>query len=125
MPIATATAYTRELTAARAIETKAANELRRALKHVEPISAELHELFLTRPADYAVALHRIADIVASLPALREAARVALDKVAELEKQMCTVCSGTGEYHAPTRALARGRAYCFTCGGDGRSKAFRG
>lgn len=117
-------AYTTQLATARAAHTTAAHALATALKHVEPPTAELHALFLTRPESYADCLHKMADIVASLPALRAAAKEALDRLAELEKSACHRCFGTGEYSAPTRAYRQGKPYCFQCNGTGQNATAR-
>lgn len=101
---------------------KAASDARKALdtahKHVEPPTAELHALFLTRPAQYAECLRKMADIVATLPALTAAAEQSAAALAALEERACWKCSGTGEYSAPTRAYRQGKPYCFTCNGTG-------
>lgn len=119
-PTATST-FAQEYAAARAAETKAAHALTTALKHVEPVSTELHELFLTRPQSYATALRKTADILESLPALREAAKAALDAVSALAPRACWYCDGTGRYAGPTSALRQGVPYCFRCNGTGEAK----
>jgi mono/diheme cytochrome c family protein len=118
------TAYTTALAAARAADRDASKALAIALKHVEPLTADLHTLFLTRPAAYAECLRKMAAILDTLPALRADAAAAAAALASLDAQACWTCHGTGRYEGPTNARRRGVPYCFDCGGDGRAKAHR-
>lgn len=113
--------YAQALAAARTAETTAAHALMTALKHVKPLDAETHELFLTRPADYAQCLRKMADIVADLPRLREDAKRTLDILSDIEAHACHRCSGTGTYSGPSNATRRGHAYCFYCNGTGDNR----
>jgi hypothetical protein len=117
-------AYARSLNAARLAETHAAHALSQALKNVEPPTAELHALFLTKPEGYADCLRKMADIVADLPRLREDAKRALDILSGIEQHACHRCNGTGTYGGPSNATRNGHAYCFYCNGtgDGRQPA---
>lgn len=116
--------YAQSLAAARAAQTKASHDLSQALKNVEPPSAELHALFLTKPEGYADCLRKMADIVADLPRLREDAKRTLDILSDIEIHACHRCNGTGTYGGATHAIRRGHAYCFYCNGtgDGRQPA---
>lgn len=116
--------YTARLAAARTAHTAAGHALATALKHVEPPTAELHTVFLTKPEAYAKALHQMADIVTSLPALRAAAKDTLDALSALETDACHRCYGTGVYSGPTSAYRQGKPYCFHCNGTGQSAAAR-
>jgi len=110
--------FARDLAAARKASTDATDALSQALKNVEPPSAELHALFLTKPEGYADVLRKMADIVADLPRLREDAKRALDILSDMEQHVCHRCNGTGTYYGPTGAVRRGHAYCFHCNGTG-------
>lgn len=106
---------------------KAADDARKALadarKHVEPISAEMHALFLTRPADYAKCLRKIADIVESLPTLEQAVTDTEVALPPLEDRVCYgPCGGTGNYAGASGIRRAGHSFCFTCGGTGQRKS---
>lgn len=114
--------YITALADARKAETLAAHALTTALKHVQPPTPEVHELFVNRdPSAYAKALRKMADILETIPALRTAAQSALDALSELEKQACHRCNGTGRYSGPTNATRRGVPYCFYCDGHGTKR----
>lgn len=116
--------YSDRLAAASAAKSAAIEALEKALRNVEPVTPENHTLFLSRPTAYAECLRKMADIVASLPALRAAVADATSRADALAELACYQCSGTGDYQAPTSHLTRGRPLCWKCGGDGRSAAAR-
>jgi uncharacterized protein HemY len=106
------------IAAARTAVTQTHAALATALQHVQPPTPDLHKLFLDRPESYAKALRQMADILDSLPALRDAAAAADEALKPLEEQACWKCHGTGEYAGATNARRRGVPYCFDCDGHG-------
>lgn len=108
---------------ARGVVSQARKELATAELHCQPISADLVQIFLEhKPVEYAQCLRRVADIAATLPALRTAVVDAEVALAPIEKLACHRCSGTGRYDGPTNATRRGVPYCFYCDGHGCRKA---
>jgi hypothetical protein len=116
--VPTGNAYRTGYAAARAASAKADKALATAIKHAKPLTPELHELFLTIPADYAECLRKMADIVASLPQLREDAARATAIADTYAAVACHRCNGTGDYSGATSAIRQGRPYCFYCNGTG-------
>ncbi len=119
--VPTGPAFRTGYAAARAASAKAYKALATAIQHVAPPTAEMHDLFLSRPTAYAECLRKMADIVATLPVLREDATRARTIADEYAQHACHRCHGTGDYSAPTRAFRQGRPYCFACGGTGDSR----
>lgn len=114
-------AFAQSLAAARKAETEAAHALSLAVANAT-ISAELQEIALVRdPAGWAKVLLAASEAAASLPALREAAKAALNTLSEIEQHACLHCSGTGTYSGPSRATRAGHTYCFQCNGTGDSR----
>lgn len=116
--------FAAELAAADQAETRARKNLDDALRHVTPVTAELHELFLTRPAEYANCLRKMADILDTIPALRTALADATAAADPLRARACAKCLGTGLYTAPTTHLQHGKPVCFRCGGTAEEPRLR-
>jgi hypothetical protein len=116
--------FAAEYTAALATETVARKRLDTALRHVTPLSAELHEQALKHPETYARCLRQVADIMDTIPGLRAALADAVATVEPLHSRCCHNCHGTGLYQAPTTHLTRGRPVCWTCNGSGENAASR-
>lgn len=83
-----------------------------AVRHTAPLEPELADILRERyPVKYAEAEAKVAEIAATLPALRSAYEA-------LDARACGRCSGTGEYGGASRYLRAGRRYCFDCNGKG-------
>jgi hypothetical protein len=115
----TTATFPARINAARNTVAEAGNALALALRQVEPMSPELHQMFVThKPLEYAECLRKVADILATIPALREALEQAEQALAPLEDAACWKCHGTGQYAGATNARRRGVPYCFDCDGHG-------
>lgn len=119
-----AATFIAEYAAANAAASAARTALETALKHVTPPTPELHQIFLTTPDLYAEALRKIADILLTLPALRDTVATTAAVVAPLAERACFFCHGTGLYQAPTSHYTQGRPVCWKCGGTGESAKSR-
>jgi hypothetical protein len=119
--VPTGSAFRTGYAAACAASAKADAALALAIRQCD-ISPEIHKIAIERsPAQYAVALRQIADVVASLPMLREDVQRADAIAAAYAEFACYRCNGTGDYSGPTNATRQGRPYCFTCNGTGDSR----
>lgn len=86
-----------------------------AERHTRPLPDDLTaELAARYPERYAKAEREVAEIAATLPALRA-------EVDALAERACHRCLGTGVYGGPTNARRRGVAYCFYCNGTGEAR----
>jgi hypothetical protein len=86
--------------------------LQTAELHVKPLDPELAAMLQARyPEKFAEAERKVAEISATIPALRA-------RFEELDARACGKCGGTGEYRAPTSHFVKGRPVCFRCGGHG-------
>jgi len=145
MTVTTSTApYARKLGAARNAAAQARTAHTDAKKALETatqnatIRADFQEMFLARATtdqanadSYAKCLRAIADIVASLPTLRQAVETteanipAFDAaVTELEADACYHCDGSGLYGSYTSHLQGGLPLCWKCGGTGLKASAR-
>lgn len=116
--------FVTEYAAADTAATAAHQALKTARKHVEPLSPELHALFLTKPEQYATCLRKMADIVETIPALTAAAQAADAALEPLIARRCFYCHGTGMYQAPTSHYTDGKPQCWKCHGTGENAASR-
>lgn len=118
---AATTTFVAQLANARVVAYAANQAVNDALKNCT-LDAHFQRmaLALKDPTSYATCLRKIAAIVETLPALRQAAAEAAAALAPLEERACRKCHGTGEYSAPTSAYRNGRPYCFKCNGTGET-----
>lgn len=94
----------------------AKHELAVALRHTEPLPAELAtKLRAFDPEKFAATEQAVAEIAATIPALRA-------EVNRLDKLACHRCDGTGEYAGASRHFRQGMKFCFACNGRGTRKA---
>ena len=110
--------YVVNLSKARNAVSQARTALDKATSHVAPPTPEMHALFMQRPEAYAECLRKMADILATIPSLRESLKSSEAILAELEKVACYRCNGSGRYEGPTNATRKGVPYCFYCDGHG-------
>lgn len=110
--------YIAKLAAAHHASNVARSALDKATRQVQPPSNEMHALFMERPEAYSKCLHEMAEIMATLPALRAALVEAEAVLAPLQEMACHRCDGTGRYTGATSATRRGVPYCFKCNGQG-------
>lgn len=102
------------------------------------VRTDLQDMFLERATttqdnadSYAKCLRAIADIVATLPALKQAVadteaniQAFADRVTELEQDACHYCDGSGLYQAPTSHIQNGLPLCWKCGGTAKNAKAR-
>ncbi len=114
-----ASTFPAALAAARTARDNAQKALDLAINHTTPFPADLlAELERRYPVKFAEAQAKIAEIEATLPALRDAIPPLAAAYDALFATACHRCDGTGEYAGASGYITNGRKLCFTCGGIG-------